>query len=116
VTLRDVLEAIVGEVHTTVAGAEDLPAVQRADGSWLLDGMLDVGDLQDRLSLRKLPGESGEDYHTLAGMVMWVLGRIPKTGEYIDWEGWRLEVVDMDGNRIDRLMATKLPEDEVLMG
>jgi putative hemolysin len=116
VTLRDVLEAIVGEVHTTVAGMDDLPAVQRADGSWLLDGMIDVGDLQDRLGMRKLPGESGEDYHTLAGMVMWVLGRIPKTGEYVDWEGWRLEVVDMDGNRVDRLMATKLPEDEVLMG
>lgn len=116
VTLRDVLEAIVGEVHTTVAGLDDVSAVQRADGSWLLDGMIDVGDLQDRLGLRKLPGESGEDYHTLAGMVMWVLGRIPKTGEYVDWEGWRLEVVDMDGNRVDRLMATKLPEDEVLMG
>ncbi len=109
VTLRDVLEAIVGELHTA-AGGEDPPVVQRADGSWLFDGLLDIGELEDRLGLRKLPGDPGEDYHTLGGMLMWMMSRIPKTGEFVEWGGWRIEVVDMDGNRIDRVLAVKLPE------
>ncbi|ODU67964.1 MAG: hypothetical protein ABT00_20030 [Bordetella sp. SCN 68-11] len=107
VTLRDVLEAIVGEFHTSTA-PEEPSAVQREDVSWLLDGLLDVHEMEDMLGLQHLPeGDSGT-YHTLSGMLMLLLGRIPHTGEQVDWAGWNFEVVDMDGKRIDKVIATRL--------
>lgn len=107
VTLRDVLEAIVGEFHTS-ASPEESSALLREDGSWLLDGLLDVHELKDKLELSELPeGDSGT-YHTLSGMLMLLLGRIPYTADEIDWAGWRFAVVDMDGKRIDKVLATRL--------
>lgn len=104
VTLQDVLEALTGEF--TPRNAEDAWAVQREDGSWLLDGAIPLPEMKDRLELKVLPEEDKGRYHTLSGMVMLLLGRIPMTGDYIDWEGWRFEVVDMDEKRIDKVMAT----------
>jgi putative hemolysin len=102
VTLQDVLEAITGEFKPR--SAEDLWAVRRDDGSWLLDGLIPVPELKDRLGMRAVPEE--ERYHTLAGMLMVLLGRLPQTGDHATWDGWRFEIVDMDGKRIDKVLAS----------
>ena len=84
----------------------------RADGSFLVDGRLSSEELREILSLNALPGEDEHDYHTAAGMVIARFGRIPHAGEYFDWQGWRLEVVDLDGARIDKLLVARVPEPE----
>lgn len=104
VTLRDVLEAITGEFHQ--GRAEDQWAVMREDGSWLLDGLMPIPELKDRLGLGELPEE--ERYHTLSGLLMMLLGRLPQTGDKADWDGWRFEIVDLDGKRIDKVLAGPL--------
>lgn len=101
VTLQDVMEAVTGAF---ASDAEEPWAVQRADGSWLLDGFIPVAEMQDLLDLKTVPEDKG-GYHTLSGMMMLLLGKIPTTGEHADWEGWRFEVVDMDGKRIDKVLA-----------
>lgn len=111
ITLRDVLEAITGEF--TTPAAEDAWAVQRADGSWLVDGLIPTHELKDRLEIRELPDEDRGRYNTLAGMVMLLLGRLPRTTDTVDWEGWRFEVVDLDGKRVDKVLASRLPEREL---
>jgi putative hemolysin len=107
ITVRDVLEAITGEFTTPADG--DAWAVQRTDASWLFDGLIPVPELKDRLALKELPEEDRGRYNTLAGMIMLLLGRLPKTADTVDWEGWRFEVVDLDGKRVDKVMATALP-------
>jgi putative hemolysin len=107
ITLRDVLEAITGEF--TPPEADDAWAIQRDDGSWLIDGLIPVPELKDRLEMKALPDEDRGRYNTLAGMVMLLLGRLPQTTDCVDWEGWRFEVVDMDGKRIDKVLASRLP-------
>ena len=109
ITLRDVLEAITGEF--TTPQDENSWAVQREDGSWLFDGLIPAPELKDRLDIKNLPDEDRGRYNTLAGMVMMLLGRLPQTTDSVEWEGWRFEVVDMDGKRIDKLLATRLPPD-----
>lgn len=106
VTPRDVLEAIAGQFKPEKT--DDQWAVKRADGSWLLDGIISIPDLKDRLSLKETPEEDDERYSTLSGMVMLLLGRLPKEGDTVDWEGWRFEVVDMDGRRIDKVLASRI--------
>jgi putative hemolysin len=110
VTLQDLLEAVTGEF--TPRNAEDAWAVQREDGSWLLDGAIPIPDLKDHLELKIVPEEDKGRYHTLSGMIMLLLGRVPSTADYCDWEGWRLEVVDMDEKRIDKILATPIATDE----
>jgi putative hemolysin len=105
VTVRDVLEAITGEFRS--GRAEEQWAVRRDDGSWLLDGLIPLPELKDRLNLKQLPEE--ERYHTLSGMIMVLLGRLPQTGDKAEWERWRFEVVDMDGKRIDKVLASEFP-------
>ena len=108
ITLRDVLEAITGEF--TPPEAEDAWAVQREDGSWLIDGLIPAPELKDRLDIKDLPDEDRGRYNTLAGLVMLLLGRLPRTTDMVEWGGWRFEVVDMDGKRIDKVLASRLPE------
>lgn len=108
VTLQDLLEALAGEFKPR--DPEDVWAVQREDGSWLLDGLIPTPELKDRLDLKAVPEEEKGRYHTLSGMVMWLIGKVPRTGDVTEWQGWRLEVVDLDGNRIDKVMASRLPE------
>lgn len=110
VTLQNLLEALAGEFRPR--DPEDVWAVQRADGSWLLDGLIPIPELKDRLDLKTVPEEEKGRYHTLSGMVMWLVGRVPHTGDITEWEGWRLEVVDLDGNRIDKVLASRLLEPE----
>ena len=104
VTLRDVFEAITGEFRS--ARPEDQWAVMREDGSWLLDGLMPIPELKDRLGLKALPEE--ERYHTLSGLLMMLLGRLPQTGDRTEWGGWRFEIVDMDGKRIDKVLASNI--------
>jgi putative hemolysin len=106
-----VLEAVTGEFKPR--RQEEAWAVQREDGSWLLDGLIPLPELQDRLGLRTLPDAGRGRYHTLSGLVMWLSGRLPQTGDVMEWENWRLEVVDLDGKRIDKVLATPIPAAEL---
>ncbi len=106
VTMQDLLEAVTGEF--VPRNLEDSWAVQREDGSWLLDGMIPVPELKDSLDLKSVPEEDKGLYHTLSGLLMWLLGRMPVTGDVTEWEGWRLEVIDLDGKRIDKVLASPL--------
>jgi putative hemolysin len=104
VTLQDVLEAIVG--HIPAAGAPTNPMmVARPDGSWLLDGALAFDDAAELLGLDPEAGNQG-GFHTLAGYILAELGHIPAVGERLSIPGLDVEVVDMDGNRIDQLLVT----------
>ncbi len=106
VTLQDVLEAVTGQFSPR--SAEDAWAVRRENGSWLLDGVIPIPEMKDRLELNEVPEEGKGRYHTLSGMMMLLLGKVPATADHADWEGWRFEVVDMDEKRIDKVMATPL--------
>jgi putative hemolysin len=108
ITERDVLEAITGELGTPLPS--DAWAVRREDGSWLCDGLIPVPELKDRLELKTLPEEDRGRYNTLAGMIMLLLGRLPHTTDHVEWDGWRFEVVDMDGKRIDKVLVAPVPE------
>ena len=103
VTLQDVLEAITGEFKPQ--DVEDAWSVQRDDGTWLLDGLIPIPELKDRLLLRAVPEEEKGRYNTLAGMMLLLLGRVPQTGDSAHWEGWSFEIVDIDGRRIDKVLA-----------
>ena len=110
VTLQDLIEAITGEFQPR--DPETSWALQREDGSWLLDGHIPVPELKDRLNLDAVPEEERGRYHTLSGMIMLLTGRLPKVTDTVQWEDWKLEVVDMDGKTIDKILATRVPQKE----
>jgi putative hemolysin len=117
VTLHDVLEGIVGEVPSAeeIRG-EDLSAVRRADGSWLLDGMIAVDEMRYLLGIKAEPADD-DLYNTLGGFVMARLGHIPTTGERFEWEDLSFEVMDMDGHRVDRVLVTpRIPVETPVTG
>ncbi len=109
VTLTDVLTAIVGELPSSdVDEAEEV--VRREDGSWLIDGGLAIERVKQLAEIEDdLPGEDENAFNTLGGLAMFVLGRIPVTGDYFDVAGHRFEVVDMDKNRVDKMLLSQLP-------
>ena len=106
ITERDLLEAITGEFGGPTDA--DSWAVRREDGSWLLDGLIPVPELKDRLEIKDLPEEDRGRYNTLAGMIMLLLGRLPRTADAVLWDGWRFEVVDLDGKRVDKVLVQKV--------
>jgi putative hemolysin len=106
-TPLDLLEAITGELKPRAQ--VDAWAVQRADGSWLLDGVMPTSELKARLDIRYLPLEDKGRYNTLAGLLLAVSGRLLATGEQVEIAGWSFEVVDLDGRRIDKVMAWPVP-------
>ena len=110
ITLQDLIEAITGEFQPR--DPETSWAVQRDDGSWLLDGHIPVPELKDRLGLEEVPEEERGRYHTLSGMIMLLTGTLPKVADSVQWEGWKLEIVDMDGRAIDKVLAVRLPPPE----
>lgn len=110
ITLQDLIEAITGEFQPR--DPETSWAVQREDGSWLLDGHIPVPELKDRLGLEEVPEEERGRYHTLSGMIMLLTGTLPKVADAVQWEGWKLEIVDMDGRAIDKVLAMRLPPSE----
>ncbi|MBD0345891.1 MAG: HlyC/CorC family transporter [Coleofasciculus sp. Co-bin14] len=104
VTLNDILEEIVGDIP--IIGQIDEPqVVQREDGSWLVDGMLPVEEFFELLNLEELPTEQRGNYHTLGGFIVTHLGRIPTASDHFEWRGMRFEVMDMDGNRVDKVLV-----------
>ncbi|MFC3116532.1 hemolysin family protein [Cellvibrio fontiphilus] len=107
VTLQDLLEALTGEFISE--NDQDAFIVRREDGSFLLDGMLPVLDIKDCLGIAELPQEG--DYQTLNGLIMLLMGRLPATGDKTELQGWQLEIVDMDGRRIDKVLASKTLQD-----
>ena len=112
VTLSDLMGAVVGRLQASENSDEDALVVVRADGSLLVDGSLPNDDLSELLGGVALPDGDEADYNTIAGLVIDRFGRIPHVGEYLDWAGWRIEVVDLDGARIDKLLLQRLPEDD----
>jgi putative hemolysin len=101
VTLTDILEAIVGDIP--LQGTLPEPRVdQLADGSWLVDGLMPIESLRDLLKPDQLPDE-GANYSTVGGLVMKHIGRVPKEADAFEWDGFRFEVVDMDGYRVDKV-------------
>ncbi len=105
-TLTDIIESLIGDV---VSPAEEPDVVQRPDGSLLVDGLLPVDDVKALLQRNELPLEAETHYQTLAGFVMTYLGRVPRTGDAFVWDGYHFEIVDMDGNRIDRVLISPNP-------
>ncbi|HYF41129.1 MAG TPA: hemolysin family protein [Ramlibacter sp.] len=110
ITPRDLLEAITGELRPGVHA--EAWATQRDDGSWLLDGLMPVAELKARLDIRELPEEDRGRYNTVAGLLMAVSGHLPAVGERIDCADWCFEVVDLDGKRIDKVLAHRATEQE----
>ncbi|MCX8146636.1 MAG: hemolysin family protein [Azovibrio sp.] len=108
VTLSDLMGTVVGDV---LSGAVESPlALPREDGSWLLDGLLPIDELKELLGLPELPEEELGNYHTLGGFVVTQLGRIPKKTESFVWGGWRFEVMDMEKNRVDEVLAKRVED------
>jgi putative hemolysin len=108
VTLLDLMEALTGEF--TPDSGEDMMVITREDGSLLLDGLLPVIDLKDALHINKLPEEESNRYQTLNGLIMLLLGKMPQTADKVKVGVWSLEIIDMDGKRIDKVLAIKDPE------
>ena len=111
VTLNDILEDLVGDV-ASVDMPEEKQVVQRPDGSWLIDGKLQIDDLKEVLNIPKLPEEESGSYQTLGGLVMLQVGRVPVTGDVFEGQGHRFEVVDMDGKRVDKVLVSRIEKPE----
>lgn len=109
VTLNDILEALVGDIPS-IDDTDELEAVQREDGSWLVDGMYSVEEFQKLFDIEELPGQERGNYHTLGGFVITYLGRIPAAADHFEWGDFRFEVMDMDGNRVDKVLVMPLPK------
>lgn len=102
ITLHDLLETITGAIHS---GSDDR-AVVREDGSWLFDGQLSLHELFDHLQISAQP-DAEQEYRTLSGLLIHYLGRLPRMADRVPFEGWQFEVVDMDGHRVDRVLASR---------
>jgi len=109
ITLNDLMEALVGELEGSSEPAE-AKAVQRTDGSWLLSGWISTHDFDEILGESMLLEDNSDTYETLAGFVIYKLGRIPAAADFFDFMGYRFEVMDMDGQRVDKVLVAKLPE------
>ena len=108
VTVLDIIEAVIGDLPDTASPQ----AVQRADGSWLIDGTYNISMLEDLLETSLFPEEERYNYQTVSGFMMFHIGRIPVAADQFEWRGFRFEVVDMDGRRIDKVLATRIPASE----
>lgn len=106
VTTTDILEAIVGDIEPATPQSESY-AIQREDGSWLFDGAIPNDDFREVFDTGELPGEEDTGYQTLAGFILFYLGRLPQSGDYFEWSGLRFEIVDMDGKRIDKVLVSR---------
>jgi putative hemolysin len=105
VTMQDLIEAITGQF--TLSGQKLEWGVRRDDGSWLLEGSTPVPELKDLLQIKQLPEEDRDRYSSLSGMFLLLRGAVPKEGDSVAWAGWIFEVVDMDGNAIDKILARR---------
>ncbi len=111
VTLNDLVGSMLGEITMTGTGAPPDPMiVKRQDGSYLLDGMVNVADLKELMQTESLPREDGGGFDTLGGFVMTYLGRVPSTGDRFDFDRYQFEIMDMDRTRVDRVLLTVQPD------
>lgn len=107
VTLDDLVMSLVGEMMPLSHSADEALAVRREDGSWLLDGLLPIDEMKVKLNIREVPDEHLGNFHTVGGFVLASLGRIPRKSERFEWAGWQFEVVDVDRNRVDQVLAVR---------
>jgi len=112
VTVNDIMEAIVGDIPS-FNESEEKAIVQRDDGSWLIDGTISIDEFTAYFNIEALPDEADAEYHTLGGFIMTYLGRIPVTGDSFQWEQFRFEIIDMDGNRIDKILMSRLAAEDL---
>jgi putative hemolysin len=105
VTLQDLMETITGQLQ--IANIEDSWALHRDDGSWLFDALIPISELKNCLSPTSFPKGVSHQYQTLNGMLTALLGRLPQLGDKIEWGNWVFEVIDMDGSRADKILASK---------
>jgi putative hemolysin len=115
VTLKDILEEIVGDVSSKEQ-LEEPQAVQREDGSWLLDGLLPIDEFFEIFNLEELPSEHQDSYQTLGGLVINHLGRLPAMAEHFEWEGLRFEIMNLDNNRVDKVLVSPMSSDKSANG
>lgn len=108
VTLDDLMQTLVGDMMPLADDPEEALAVRRPDGSWLLDGLLPIDEMKDKLDIRHIPQEQLGNFHTVGGFVLATLGRIPRKAERFTWADWEFEVVDIDRNRVDQVLASRL--------
>lgn len=112
VTLENVIDKLVGEIREGYRHDQENMFVQRDENSWLVDGSYSVADLIQKLELSNSEAAEPRPYSTVSGLILHELGRIPQVGEATDWNGMRLEVVDMDGQRIDRVLVSRPPAEK----
>ena len=103
ITLNDILEAIVGDVPQT--GQEEYEITERHDGSYLVDAQITFYDFLSHFEKTEWMNEGDQEFDTVAGFVLHQLKRIPKTGDTFNWRGFEFEIIDMDGQRIDKLLV-----------
>lgn len=113
ITINDLIEALVGEMPATADGDEP-EVVERQDGSFLVDGKLPTHEFKEKFEIKALPEEDDGYYQTVGGFVMTMLGRIPRAGDRFQWTGWQVEVMDMDGRRVDKVLMTRSAEPETV--
>ena len=104
------LEAIAGDMPLGKSPPEP-KAVQRKDGSWLLDGMLSIDEFKEIFKLKDLPGERKDAFQTLGGFIFTQMARVPDVSEQFEWNGLRFEIVDMDRKRIDKVLVSEISHD-----
>ncbi len=114
VTLEDILEELVGEIQDEFDVEEEKSIVRRDDGSWLVDAMEPYEKISEQVGLPPIPSEEQGEYQTLAGLILTRLGRIPTEGDKIDMDGFSLEVMDMDGRRIDKVLITQQSSEQAV--
>jgi putative hemolysin len=110
VTLNDLIHSVVGDMMPFSDDPDEALAVRREDGSWLLDGLLPVDQMKEKLGIPDIPDEGFGNFHTLGGFVLTTLGRIPKKGEFFEYAGWRFEVVDIEHNRVEEVLASPIAD------
>ncbi|MGK7941224.1 MAG: hemolysin family protein [Crocosphaera sp.] len=109
VTINDILKAIVGDIPRI--DQVDIPSIiRRDDGSWLMDGTVGIDEFKKAFRLKIIPGEKNGNFHTLGGFVITYLGKIPKTTDSFNWKGFKFEVMDMDGNRVDKVLVMPISQ------
>jgi len=107
VTLIDLVEEIIGEL-TSLSAGQSPSVVQREDGSWLVDASLSMEEVREAVGLPERRHEERDDYHTLGGFILNRFGRLPVTADHFEADGFRFEVVDMDGKRVDKVLVARL--------